>query len=399
MRILLFSNWIPPILSGSAFYTASLGQALVEKGHDVLVVTLDWGEEGRGTPEYSFQIRKLPVSRLPRLPVFFNLSRVGFANTSANRSRLKGIIAEFKPDLIHHVNHIFDSTFLSLKAGRESGIPVVGSITTPVQHQNPWLQACYETADRWTVGKFGVCQWDKIISLDKTVHDYVGKVYGDGAKKKSVIVPFGVRLDAMPLYADAQPERRGRPQILMAGHIHPFRNPVQLVRAMPRILESIPNARLVLAGRVDLKEPVHVARQLKLTEDQVQFLGETPHPRIVELMKTSHVFASWVTGPFHSLGTAPMEAMLCQTPVINDLPEDLFGDGQLQNGENIVLVDSKKPDSIAQGIVRLLKDESIRRRIGMNGRKFVEQNLGWPKIAEEMEKIYETLCFHHHTCV
>ena len=391
MRILLFSNWLPPIRSGSAYYASSLAHSLAGRGHEVQVVTLDWGPEYLPSGDLPFQIHRLPVIKLSHLPLFYNLKLMGLAYTRHNCRALKAIVTQFRPDLLHHVNHIFDTVFLTNHVGRWAGIPVVGSITTPIQHQNPVKQRLMEVADRLTVGGFGVSRWDGIVSLDYTVHRYVGHLYGKEAQQRSHVIPFGARLEASSLYEEHSQGRSERPQVLMAGHIHPFRNPVELVRAMTIVVKEIPNARLVLAGRVDLREPVRVARELGFTADQVSFLGETLHDEVVRLMKTSHLFASWVTGPYPSLGTAPMEAMLCETPVINDLPEDLFGEGKLKNGENILLVNSRDPQSIAETIIRLLKDESLRRRIGAGGRRFVLQHLSWDSIAADMERLYETI--------
>ncbi len=158
------------------------------------------------------------------------------------------------------------------------------------------------------------------------------------------------------------------------------------------VLKQVPTARLLLAGRVDLQEPVKAARELGLTEDQVRFLGPTPHDAVVELMKASHAYASYVTGPYPGLGTAPMEAMLCGVPVLNDLPENLFGEGRLKNGENIVLVNSRDPNSIAAALIRLLRDEGLRHRIGAGGRRFVLEHLNWEGIAGQMEQFYERVC-------
>jgi glycosyltransferase involved in cell wall biosynthesis len=253
------------------------------------------------------------------------------------------------------------------------------------------MQWIMNLVDRTTVGWFGVRRWDGIVSLDHTVHEYVGKLYGSQAQAASVVIPFGVRVECMSLYDSCSVVKSKHPQILMVGHIHPFRNPVQLVRAIPLVMKVVPGVRLVLAGRVDLQEPVRVARELGLTTDQVQFLGETPHEEIIRLMKTSHVFANWVTGPYRSLGTAPMEAMLCETPVMNDLPENLFGEGKLRNGENIVLVNSRDPQSIANALVGLLEDENLRQRIGSMGRRFVLEHLSWDSIAAQMERFYSQI--------
>jgi len=392
LRVLLLSNWFPPVISGSSHYAKSLALALAARGLEVSVVTLDWGkQEIDSDADISFPIHRLPLIRIPKLPLFYNLELMGFAFTPANVRRLCQLIDQFRPDVLHCVNHLFDTNFLAVKAARSAGIPLVGSITTPVQHQNSLIQRFYHALDFATIGWFGVRRWDGIVSLDRTVHDYVGRVYGPQAQARSQVIPFGVRLDSAVQYDDASVARSTRPQILMLGHIHPFRNPVQLVRAMPWVLKEIPDARLVLAGRVDLREPVTAARSLGLAEDQVEFRGETPHRESVRLMKESHVFASWVTGPYPSLGTAPVEAMLCRTPVVSDVPEDLFGEGGLQDQENIFLVDSSDPLSIADALIRLLKEEALRRKIGEGGRRFVMEYLDWGRIAHQMEQFYESV--------
>ena len=389
MRVLFVSNWFPPIISGSSYYTSSLAQSLAARGHEVVVVTFDWGPHYAPPSNFPFSIYRLPIIQMPRLPLFYNMRFMGFAFTIGNIRRLKLLLARHRPHIVHHVNHIFDTTFLSTCAARSAGIPVVGSITTPIQHQSPLRYRVMALFDRLSIGWFGVRMWDGVVCLDWEVFEYVRKQYGERARQRSVVIPFGVPVESVSLCQGRSPSRSGRPQILMVGHIHPFRNPTQLVRAMPMILKATPEARLVLAGRVDLLEPVEVARELGLTTDQIQFLGQTSHDEVLRLMKTSHVFISWVTGPYRGLGTAPMEAMLCETPVVNDLPENLFGERKLRNGENIVLVDSHNPRSIAEAIIGLLQDEAVRRRIGAAGRRFVLEHLNWNTIAGEMERFYQ----------
>jgi len=391
MRILIFSNWFPPVISGSSFYAKSLAQSLANRGHEVVVVTLDWGKEYAPSDDLSFSIHQLSVLRIPKSRFFYKLELIGYSFTPGNCRRLRKIVEQHSPDILHHVNHIFDSTFLTSRIARKAKIPIVGSITTPIQNQNPILQRIMGLADRMILGTFGVRHWDRIVSLDKIVHEYVGKLYGTRIQQRSVIIPFGARLDRMSDYEDPSGSRSSRPQVLMVGHIHPFRNPVQLIRAMPIVLEAIPKARLILAGRADINEPIKVARKLALTSDQVEFVGSKSHSEVVSLMKNSHVFASWITGPYRALGTAPMEAMLCETPVINDIPEDLFGEGKLKNNENIILVDSHNPQSIAQAIIRLLKDEELRHKIGLGGKRFVLDHLNWQGIASQIESLYESI--------
>jgi glycosyltransferase involved in cell wall biosynthesis len=389
MRVLIFSNWFPPVQSGSSFYASSLARALSARGNDVAVVTLDWGSPYAPPSDTAFPIYTLSVRKIPESPLFFNLNLMGISFTRGNIKRMKAILREHRTEILHHVNHIFDSTLLTARAARSLGIPVVGSITTPIQHDRPLRHNLMRIADQCTVGWFGVRHWDRVVSLDRSVHNYVGDRYGAAVQARSTVIPFGVREETLASFCGTTPVRSGRPQILMVGHIHPLRNPTQLVRAMTKVIQEFPGARLVLAGRVDLDEPVRAARSLGLDANQVEFCGEVPHDKTIELMKSSHALVSWLNGPYKSLGTAAMEAMLCQTPVIHDLPENLFGEGKLRNGENTVIVDSRSPESIAGAILRLLKDETLRRQIGAAGRRFVLEEFDWSRLAGRMESFYE----------
>ena len=178
MNVLVFSNWFPPIRSGSAFYASGLAQSLNNCGHDVTVVTLDWGTDQKPSGSHPFPIHLLPVIRVPKLPLFYNLRLMGFCFNPANVRRLQRVVRDRRIQIIHQVNHIFDSVFLTAKVASRETIPLVGSITTPIQHQSPLKQRLLTFADRWTVGKYGVRRWDSVVSLDQTVDEYVAHVYG-----------------------------------------------------------------------------------------------------------------------------------------------------------------------------------------------------------------------------
>jgi glycosyltransferase involved in cell wall biosynthesis len=74
-----------------------------------------------------------------------------------------------------------------------------------------------------------------------------------------------------------------------------------------------------------------------------------------------------------------------------DQPEDLFGDGDLKNWGNIVLVNRDDVDGIGESIIRLLGDDSVRRQIGINGREYVLKHLQWERIVEQVEQVYQRL--------
>ena len=56
--------------------------------------------------------------------------------------------------------------------------------------------------------------------------------------------------------------------------------------------------------------------------------------------------------------------------------------------ENIVLIDDNDPYNIAENIIKLLKDEELRKTIGRNGTKFVSDRMDLRIVEENLSKIY-----------
>lgn len=84
--------------------------------------------------------------------------------------------------------------------------------------------------------------------------------------------------------------------------------------------------------------------------------------------------------------------MRCEMPVVNDFREDAFSEGTPKEGENIALVNWRDPRSIAAALIRLLKNEGLRKIIGAGGCRFVSEHLSREKIAGQMEEFYKHVC-------
>jgi glycosyltransferase involved in cell wall biosynthesis len=389
MKILIVSSWYPPILSGSSLWAESLVAALRKRHHDVRVVTTEWKDaprEPQGTREET--VYRLPARLVPQNRFLLGLSIVPVAWSPANRRRMSEIVREFKPDVIHQVNHIFDTVFLSAYAARQTGTPLVGSITTPIQSKSPLMHRLMHWADLSTVYHFGVRHWERIICSDSTQARYVLDTYGKRVSGR-VVTDIFVGVHDRIRKGTAQ-ERTPFPHIVMVGHIHPIRDPTNLVRAMPAILERCPDAKLDIAGRIQFDRPLVAARRLGL-ESAVSFLGEVPSARVVELVSRAQVFAILHQCRYAGLSFTAIEAMQFETPVVINAPNDLYGPGIIKDGENLMLVNPDDVPEIARKILRLLQDRSLRERIGRNGKDFVRSHLNWDVTAEKTERLYESL--------
>jgi glycosyltransferase involved in cell wall biosynthesis len=56
-----------------------------------------------------------------------------------------------------------------------------------------------------------------------------------------------------------------------------------------------------------------------------------------------------------------------------------------------LLVDPLNPQKIADIIINLIKDEKMIKKMGENGRNYVEKKLNWSTIAKKLVKIYASI--------
>ena len=90
---------------------------------------------------------------------------------------------------------------------------------------------------------------------------------------------------------------------------------------------------------------------------------------------------------YEGFGLPAAEAMACEVPVIatsaGALPE------VVSQGETGILVPPQDPHALASAIKRFLEDESLRRRMGGEGRRWVEKHFSWPEAARNTLQVYE----------
>ena len=125
-------------------------------------------------------------------------------------------------------------------------------------------------------------------------------------------------------------------------------------------------------------------------EDKIIFVGEQTHDHVLEEMKKSFLHWNMLSGDYVGLGTGTIEAMLTGLPIVSNIPQDLLGkDVKMNDMENYIHTNGKDIDLLVNKIESLLIDPSLRKRIGENGRKIVEDNLNWDKVATEFELLFK----------
>jgi spore coat protein SA len=176
--------------------------------------------------------------------------------------------------------------------------------------------------------------------------------------------------------------------IFFVGRFDPEKGVLQLLRAYERVLESHPDAKLVIGGATNFgthHETSYVRQVRELAESlnknksgQVYFTGYLAHDKdLPEWFQKAAVFAcpSLFQEPF---GLVNAEAMACGTPVVGSnrggIAQVLGDTGQLIDPENVV--------EFATALSDLLANPDACRRLGQAGYERCRKLFDWRVVAE-----------------
>ncbi len=195
-----------------------------------------------------------------------------------------------------------------------------------------------------------------------------------------------------------------RPAALTAPHDRPSRliavgRLVQqkgfdtLLPAWRLVLDAWPHEaappELVLVGdgpRRRRLEALTTSLQLRST---VRFLGSMPRAEVIDQLQQSDAFALPVRTRLgglnpEGLGLAALEAAACGLPVIvgrsGGAPETVL------DGQTGYVVDPHDPRRLADRITTLLRDPSVARTMGAEGRRFVTETFGPERVRDTLRR-------------
>ncbi|MCX7796203.1 MAG: glycosyltransferase family 4 protein [bacterium] len=178
--------------------------------------------------------------------------------------------------------------------------------------------------------------------------------------------------------------------LLYVGRISRKKGIVDLVKAFEIVNSEEPGGILALAGREEEKYAEKVRELIKDLGlvDSVIFLGPIPNQDVINLMRACTIFVYSSIGG-EGIPRAILESMACGKPVVatkvSGIPE------AVKDGETGLTVEVGNHTSFAEKVLRLLRDEALRKTLGENARKLVEKEFSYslviPKLAEILTKV------------
>jgi D-inositol-3-phosphate glycosyltransferase len=245
---------------------------------------------------------------------------------------------------------------------------------------------------------------DALIASTPAEENQLVELYGADRNKIHVISP-GVDVQRFhPIPAAHAKEHiavcADRAMILFVGRIEPLKGIDNLLRAIARVVDRLPELRGTTESREGLCVPIiggeadrvhedeemvrleSLRRSLGI-EDVVTFLGSKNQ----DTLQYYYSAAEMVVMPsdYESFGMVALEAMACGTPVI---ASDVGGLAFLvKDGRTGYRVPAGDIEALAERISHLLTDELSRRRIGQRATCWAE-TYAWPNVANHIEGVY-----------
>lgn len=187
--------------------------------------------------------------------------------------------------------------------------------------------------------------------------------------------------------AAASPGARDGPvlRIVAPRRLYPKNGVELLVRAMPRILGSLPTVEAWLVGDGPERERLEaLARRLEVA-GAIRFLGARPHAEMPALLRSARIAV--IPSLMEATSVAALEAMACGLPVaasrVGGLPE-------IVDEEVGILFRPGDPADLAEKVVELLRDPDLEVR-GRRARERVVRNWAGERLARRHLEIYERL--------
>lgn len=423
MRICLVNEYFPPFAPGGAEWSMdALARALAGRGHDVLVVTPNYGaasderHDRLHVVRFPFPIR-LPPGRRPASPKWLaNPLTYLYAGWQVCR-----IARRERAEVIHVQNK--QMLIPGVLAGRRLGLPVAltvrdGSIIDAAPmclHHGDRMPADCGPRKLWREcseeyfalyvknprrklrSKFAFLYFwldsrlkqrflrklDVVIGVSRGILEiYRRSGLLDGVRRIEPVYNIPPRVDAPDAATvDALRDRhglRGRQVVLYVGKLSPGKGSADLAAASRDVARRFPSAIFLFVGEGALDEDLPHVRRLGALENR-EVLALYP---LADLVVVPSVVPD-------ALSRVILEAMSAGRAVI---ATDVGGTPELViDGKTGLLVERSDPPGLARALERLLGDAELRATLGAAARRHADELAGQGSTVERLLDLYGEL--------
>lgn len=378
MRILVFAPFFPPDPTGSSVFAGQQVRELRRLGHDVLVITnqIDRTAPAAGdTDDFEANFSSEIVYRVRCIRINLGMITwnygIPFSSVGIFQRDLRLKMRQFNPDLVIVHSTLFDLSLLALawSARRETNTIIVSH--TALWHDNRVVRLLMRIYGRVVLRRLIRRANAHLVCVDKwTLSNAIGLF---GNQTDTTTIPVSVELGKMS-NGDAQKIRvrhavHSEPIVLSLGHVVPLRNRLNLIRALPLLVEKFPDLRVMIVGMVKDSRFLEAASQLGVL-DRILLVGPVPHDEVKDYLAVASVETHDLDGL--GLGITSVEAMDAGVPIVAWCVDDNYPQYSLRSYGPSGFIDDGSPETIATVIEKVLVDKDYRESVVRSQRLLVD---------------------------
>lgn len=385
-RVLMLAWEYPPrIIGGLARVVWALSHELAELGLDVHVITADHP----ATPEFELD-GKVKVHRVktqtdnsPDFLTWVSKLNFGFLQYAIP------LFNEQKFDVIHaHDWMVTDAAWVLKTAFNTPLVTTIhateqgrmGGIHTGLQryvHQMEW---------RLTFESYRV-----IVNSHHMVDELRGSF--NLPLDKMDVIPNGVTPENFRIDFPENEKRAFRQSfasesqkiVLYVGRLVNEKGVQVLIDAAPKVIHQYPETQFLIVGTGYFMETLKAQAAYSGIEQNVRFLGYVADADLLKLYQISDAVA--IPSLYEPFGIVALEGMAAGTPVV---VSDVGGLRDfVEHGQNGITTYAGNSDSLAWGILQVLRDAGLAHHLINTATKAVEEVYNWKMITKKTRETYE----------
>jgi phosphatidylinositol alpha-mannosyltransferase len=358
LRIALVTEYYYPHLGGICEHVHFFAKEARLRGHHVDIITSNLPG---ALPEPG-------VIRIGRSqPVYANGSQARITVGLSLRKDMRRILREGAYDIVHVHSPL--SPVLPILAIEEADCPVIGTFHTYFDKSRG-----YQFGRKYFQRRLDML--DVAIAVSHSTTIALERYF----EADWTIIPNGIDTDLFHPSAPPPPGiRRDVPVILFLGRFDPRNGLTTLIDSFKRVRGKQREAQLVVVGDGPLRKHYYRAAG---GDPDITFVGSVLSGR-----PSYYAHAAMYACPTTkaSFGITLLESMACETPVVCS---DILGFRDVvKDGREALMVPCGNRDALADAMVTLLDDETLRVRLGRTGRREAEQ-YAWSRVTERVLELY-----------
>jgi glycosyltransferase involved in cell wall biosynthesis len=384
MRILVLAWEFPPrIVGGIARHVAELYPEIVKLGHEVHLLTVEFENAPRYELVEGIHIYRVVV---PSGNDFFRW--VANMNLSMDQQSQSLIAQKGKFDLIHAHDWLVGDAGISLK--HHFKIPLIVTIHA-TEHGR--YNGLYNDTQRYIASKEGILIYNawRIIVCSNYMRHELQRVFGTPWDKMSMIYN-GIRPDKKKRdpNIDYQEFRRRFAHdyekiVYYVGRMTYEKGVSVLLTAAPQVLQHLNNhVKFIIIGGGDTDRLKQLAWNLGIWE-QCYFTGFMSDEDLDKFQTVADcaVFPSL----YEPFGIVALESFAAKVPVVVSNTGGLAE--VVQHGQTGIVTQTNNPDSLAWGIVEVLKNPDASKIFVENAYQDLDLRFSWEKLAKQTIAVYQ----------